>query len=119
MNGVLRPVDNSGHIGHTCILNTNMNNIHVHQHEANMIMRNGRKHKLMPLLSPVKTCKLSSLFCQMKCQICRSWDCSGLFLYPIKQHGSHRPIDCCSKPYLRREKKIYDLVQELLSLLQS
>ena len=37
MNGVLRPVDNSGHIGHTYILNTNMNNIHLQQHKTNMI----------------------------------------------------------------------------------
>ena len=40
MNGVLRPVNNSGHIGHTYILNTIMrsgNNIHVQQHKTNMI----------------------------------------------------------------------------------
>ena len=36
MNGVLRPVDNSSHIGHTYILNTNGNNIHVQQHKTNM-----------------------------------------------------------------------------------
>ena len=47
-------------------------------------MRNGTKHKMMPLLSPFMTCVLSCLFCQMKWQMCRSRDCSGLFLYAIK-----------------------------------
>ena len=40
MNDVLRPVDNSGHFGHTYILNTNAkcgNNTHVQQHKTNMI----------------------------------------------------------------------------------
>ena len=45
-------------------------------------MRNGTKHKMMPLLSPFTTCVLSRLFCQIKWQTCRSRDCSGLFLYP-------------------------------------
>ena len=45
-------------------------------------MRNGTKHKMMPLLSPFTTCVLSRLFCQMKWQMCRLRDCSGLFLYP-------------------------------------
>ena len=39
MNGVLRFINNSGHIGHTYILNTNSggNNIHVQEHKTNMI----------------------------------------------------------------------------------
>ena len=40
MNGVLRPVDNSGHIGNTYISKTLLqigNNIHVQQHKTNMI----------------------------------------------------------------------------------
>ena len=38
MNGDLRPVDNSGHIGHTYLLIMQSgNNIHLQQHETNMI----------------------------------------------------------------------------------
>ena len=41
-------------------------------------------------------------------------------LIPRLNHmGSHRPIDSHSKPYLHRERKKWDLEQELPSLLQS
>ena len=46
MNVVLRPVDNSGHIGHTYIFNTNMNNIHVQQHKTNMINEEWNKTQI-------------------------------------------------------------------------
>ena len=82
-------------------------------------MKNGTKHKMMPLLLPFMTCVLSRLFCQMKWQMCRSWDCSDLFLYPDYTTrgltGQLIPI-----PYpIYIEKKIQDLEQELPSLLQS
>ena len=61
---------------------------------------------MMPLLSPFTTCMLSLLFRQMKWQMWRSRDCSGLFLYPRLNHtGSHRSIDSHSKPYLHPVKK--------------
>ena len=82
-------------------------------------MRNATKHKMMPLLSPFTICVLSRLFCQMKWQMCRSRDRSGLFLFPDKNHmGSHRPTDSHSKP-IYIEKKNLDLEQDLPSLLQS
>ena len=37
MNGVLRPVDNSGHIGHIYIYMRSGNNINMQQHKTNMI----------------------------------------------------------------------------------
>ena len=48
MNGVLQPVDNSGHIEYTYILNKLMligsgNNIHVQQHKTNMINEEWKK----------------------------------------------------------------------------
>ena len=61
--------------------------------------------------APFTTCVLPCLFCKMKWQMCRSWDCSGLFLYPESTRGvtgQFIPI-----PY-----PIY-MEQELPSLLQS
>ena len=45
MNGVLRPVDNLGHIGHTYTLTLmgSGNNIHVQQHKTNMINEEWKK----------------------------------------------------------------------------
>ena len=83
------------------------NNIHVQRHKTSMINEEWTKHKMMPLLSPFTTCMLSLLFRQMKWQMWRSRDCSGLFLYPRLNHtGSHRPTDSHSKPYLHRQKNI-------------
>ena len=81
-------------------------------------MRNGTKHKMMPLLSPFMTCVLSRLFCQMKWQMCRSGTAVVYSYTRLKHTGSHRPIDSHSIPYLHREK-IQDLEQGLPSLLQS
>ena len=78
-------------------------------------MRNGTKHKMMPLLSPFTICVLSDEMADVSI--------AGLqwfILIPRLNHtGSHRLIDSHSIPYLHREKKIYDLEQELPSLLQS
>ena len=78
------------------------NHIHVQQPKTNMINEEKEQKNKHPF------CHVPSrLFCQMKWQMCRSQDCSGLYSYtPIKPHRSHRPIDSYSKPYLHREKNI-------------
>ena len=109
MNGVLRPFDNSGHIGHTYILNTNesVNNIHVQQHKTNMINEEWNKtqnddpfvafydmHAVMFVL-PDEMADVSTVGLQ--------W---SIFIPRLNHTGSHRPIDSQSKPYLHQEKKI-------------
>ena len=82
-------------------------------------MRNGTKHKMIPLLSPFTTCVLSRLFCQMKRQMCRPWDCSGLFLYPdLTTRGLTGQLIPIPNP-IYIDKKKQNLEQELPSLLQS
>ena len=76
-------------------------------------MRNRTKHKMMPLLSPFMTYVLSRLFCQM----CRSRDCSGLFLYPTGLTGQLILIP--NPIYIEKKRYTLDLEQELPSLLQS
>ena len=67
-------------------------------------MRNGTKHKMMPLLSPFTTCMFVLPDEMADVSI------AGLqwfILIPRLNHtGSHRPIDSHSIPYLHREKNI-------------
>ena len=56
-------------------------------------------------LSPFTTCVLTRLFCQMKCQMCRSRECSSLFLYPDYITRGLTGSDSRSKPYLHRGEK--------------
>ena len=56
------------------------NNIHVQQHKTNMI--NKEWNKTQNDAPFVDFYDMSRLFCQIKWQMCRSRDCSGLFFYP-------------------------------------
>ena len=74
------------------------NNIHVQQHKTNMINEEWNKTQndalfvtfydmraatfVLPDEMANVSCVLPRLFCQMKWQMCRSRDCSGLILYP-------------------------------------
>ena len=67
-------------------------------------MRNGTKHKMMPLLS-LCTTRMFLLSDEMAdvSIVGLQW----FILIPRLNHtGSHRPIDSHSKPYLHREKNI-------------
>ena len=50
-------------------------------------MRNGTKHKMMPLLLPFTICMLSRLFCQIKWQMCNRGTAVVYSYTPIKQHS--------------------------------
>ena len=109
MNGVLRPVDNCSHIGHTYILtNAKWKNIHVQQHKTNMINEEWNKKTQndapfvafydMPAVTFVLPDEMANvLIVGLQCFI----------LIPRLNHmGSHRPIDSHSIPYLHRENNI-------------
>ena len=69
-------------------------------------MRNGSKHKMMPLLSPFTTCVLSCLFLPDEMEDVLIAGLQWFILIPRLNHtGSHRPIDSYSKLHLHREKK--------------
>ena len=56
-------------------------------------------------LSPFTTCVLTRLLCQMKWQMCRSRECSSLFLYPDYITRGLTGSDSRSKPYLHQGGK--------------
>ena len=81
------------------------NNIHVQQHKTNMINEEWKKTqndapfvafydmRVVTFVLPDKMADVSGLL----------W---FILISPIKSHGSHRPIDSPSEPYLHREKNI-------------
>ena len=107
MNGVLKPVHNCGHIGHTYIL-TNMrsgNNIHVQQRKTNMT--NEEWNKTQNDAPFVAFYDMHAVTFVLPDEIANV-SIAGLewfILIPRLIHtGSHRLIDCHSIPYLHREK---------------
>ena len=69
-------------------------------------MRNGTKHKMMPLLSPFMTCAVTFVLPDEMADVLSTRQ-QCFFLIPRLNHtGSHRPIDFHSKPYLHQEKNI-------------
>ena len=82
-------------------------------------MRNGTKHKMMPLLSLFYDMRAVTFLLPDEMADLSIAGLQWFILIPRLNHtGSHRPTDSHSKPYLHREK-ISDLEQELPSLLQS
>ena len=100
MNGVLRPVDNSGQT-----LMRSGNNIHVQQHKTNMINEVWNKTQND---APFVAFYDMSAVTYVPADEMADVSIAGLqwfILIPQLNHtGSHRSIDSHSIPYLHREK---------------
>ena len=105
MNGALRPVDNSGHTGHTYIfLKTLMrsgNNIHVQQHETKMINEEWNKTQNDALFVAFDDIRAITFVLPDEMADVSIAGLQWFILISRFDHtGSHRPIDSHSKPYI-------------------
>ena len=108
MNGVLRPVDNCGHIGHTYILtNAKWKYIHVEQHKTNMINEEWNKTQDdAPSVAFYDMRAVTFVLPDAMANVSIAGLQWFIFIPRLNHTGSHRPIDSHSIPYLHREKNI-------------
>ena len=68
-------------------------------------MRNGKKHKMMPLLLPFTTCVVTFALLDEMADVSIVGLQWLILIRRLNNKGSKRPRDYRSKPYLHQEKK--------------
>ena len=69
-------------------------------------MRNGTKHKMMPLLSPFTTCAVTFVLPDEMADVSIAGLQWFILISRLNHMGSHGPNDSHSIPYLHQEKNI-------------